>query len=395
METLLTGINVVDVRNGSIENNTNLLIRDHYIAECIKDQNDYLSNNQQTKVLDCSGCYVVPGLIDLHVHLMWSGGTDPQDTVEREGLQTTILRAAQNAYKNLSSGITTVRDLGSHENAAIAINKGIENGYINGSRVIPSGMSIIMTGGHDPFWGIEADGIDEVIKAVRKQITVGSKVIKVSATGGVYGRAEGEEVENTELTYEELKAIVLECHRFGLKVAAHSISWQGIKNCVEAKVDSIEHGHFLTEELCEQMSESGLALVPTLYIYKKIAEGVNVPAYATNKAKAITSKHKQAFGFALNKNVLLGSGSDAGSPNLPHPALVDELECMVESGASELKTLQAATIDSAKILGYDGILGLVEKNILADLLIITDNPLVDISSLRKVKYVFKEGQLIR
>lgn len=395
METLLTGINVVDVRNGSIENNTNLLIKDHYIAEYIKDQNDYLANNQQTKVLDCKGCYAVPGLIDLHVHLMWSGGTDPQETVEKEGLQTTILRAAQNAYKNLSSGITTVRDLGSHANAAIAINKAIENGYISGSRVVPAGMSVIMTGGHDPFWGNEADGVDEVIKAVRKQVLAGAKVIKVSATGGVYGRAEGEEVENTELTFEELKAIVQESHRLGLKVAAHSISWLGIKNCVEAKVDSIEHGHFLTEELCDQMSDSGLALVPTLYIYKKIAEGVNVPAYATEKAKTITSKHKQAFNHALNKNVLLGSGSDAGSPNLPHPALVDELECMVESGASELKTLQASTVDSARILGYDDILGLVEKGKLADLLITTDNPLDDISNLRKVKYVFKEGQLIR
>lgn len=336
---------------------------------------------------------LLPGLIDLHVHLVWDGSTDPVSTLLLQKPEETLLWAAGVAGEYVRRGITTVRDLGSSKDAAIHVAAAIERGWIVGPRIIASGRTLIMTGGHDPFWGIMVDGPYEALKAVRTQIFAGAGVIKVSASGGVYGRARGEWVENSELRPDELKAIVEEAHRFGLKVAAHTISEQSIANCLEAGVDTIEHGHFLTPEQAEVMSAKGSALVPTLYVYRRIAEGEGIPAYARAKARNIVERHRRAVLLAREKELLVGVGSDAGSPLTPHPSLIEEIACLVDAGFTPEEALRAATGSAAKILGLEGEIGSIKPGLRADLVLVRGEPLHNLSHLGAVALVVQNGQV--
>lgn len=390
MKTILKRLSLIDVVNNRIESNVNIAITDDIIADIFHQDKPFDSDHCQT--IDCDGCFALPGLIDLHTHLVWSGGIDPVKTVEEEGLQLSLLHAAYNARKTLESGITCVRDLGSNDNMTISLAASISNGYLPGPRIISSGCTIIMTGGHDPFWGEQADGREEVIKAVRKQVSKGAKVIKLSATGGVYGKQDNEDVGTAELTFEEIKAICAEAHRFGLKVAAHAISEEGIWNCIEAGVDTIEHGHYLTQAAMQKMIEKRIYWVPTLYVYRQIAEGKDLPPYAVKKAKKIIDIHRQAFKTAIDLGVAVVSGSDAGSPNTPHGALINELEYMAEYGCEPFQTLKAATLDAAGALGMEQEIGSLEIGKKADIIILTKDPVQNVANLRELRLVIKDGK---
>jgi imidazolonepropionase-like amidohydrolase len=393
MGSVLRKVHLIDVVNGHIKEKANIVIDGDTIVDIF--YKDSAIDSDQHEIIDLEGCFALPGLIDLHTHLIWSGGSDPVRVVEEEGIQLSLLHAALNARKTLEAGITCVRDLGSNENATISLSKSVSHGYTLGPRIISSGCTIIMTGGHDPFWGEQADGPAELIKAVRKQVLRGAKVIKVSATGGVYGQQEGEDVGTAELTSGEMKAVCDEAHRSGLKVAAHAISEEGIWNCIEAGVDTIEHGHFLTEAAIVKMKEKNMFWVPTLYVYRQIAEGRDLPQYAVKKANKIIEIHRQAFKAALTSGVLIGCGSDAGSPNTPHGSLLNELESMVEYGCEPFQALKAATFVAAQALGMEQDLGSLEIGKKADILILTKDPTTNVSNVRKLRSVIKGGDLIR
>lgn len=207
------------------------------------------------KVIDGNQGFLAPGLIDLHIHMMWDGSLNPVQNSETEGYEQMLIRAVANCQTYLKHGITTVRDIGSVDDIALHVAKGIKRGLIPGPDVIASGKTLTMTGGHDPFWARFVDGKDEALKGVREQIYKGAEVIKVSSTGGVYGRIEGEHVGNAELSLEEQEVICKEAHRFGLKVASHAIGRDGIRHSILAGVDTIEHGHFLDDELIALMEE--------------------------------------------------------------------------------------------------------------------------------------------
>ena len=206
---------------------------------------------------DGEGMYLLPGLIDLHVHLVWDGSPDPVEQLRKESTERTLLRAVRHARETLEAGITTVRDLGSIDDLAVDLSRAVERGDVVGPRIVPSGRTIIMTGGHDPFWGIMVDGPQEALKAARHQIYRGAGVIKVSATGGVYGRTEGESATHTELNPDEICAVTREAHKLGVPVAAHAIGREGIRNCVKAGVDTIEHGQQLTPDLAAELAAYG------------------------------------------------------------------------------------------------------------------------------------------
>ena len=338
---------------------------------------------------------VVPGLVDMHVHLVWDGSGDPVATLREESEQETTLRAVHNAREQLRGGVTTVRDVGSVDDIAISVAAAIREGWIEGPRTYASGRTVIISGGHDPFWGIESDGPEACRSAVRRLRNAGADLIKVSATGGVYGQAVGEDPGTAELSLRELEAIVDEAHRFDLDVAAHAVGRDGIENAIEAGVDTIEHGNQLDEALVERLLEADCAYDPTLYVYARIAEGgEGIPEYARQNAQRVYRQHAAAFESALEHGVRLVAGSDAGSPNTPHPGLHLELRQLVSEGMSPTDALEAATLSAARELGRPG-LGVVESGTVADLVCFDDDPRSEIDVVAEPRCVVHDGALVR
>jgi imidazolonepropionase-like amidohydrolase len=347
------------------------------------------------RVIDLAGATVLPGLIDLHLHLCWDGTRNPVAANERDGIELTIVKAVEHARRTLMSGMTTVRDVGSVEDIALPIAQAIDEGVFPGPRVIASGQTLIMTGGHDPFWGLMVDGADEALKAVRRQVYAGAKVIKLSATGGVYGRTSGEDVGQAELTREEIGVICTEAHRFGVKVAAHAIGEAGIANAVHGGVDTIEHGHFLTPALADAMARRGTALIPTLFVYRQIASQPGIPAYAQEKAKAIVERHRRVVQMARDAGVVVGAGTDAGSPETPHPTMIEELTCLVDAGMTPAEALAAATSTAAEILDLGDEIGTIAPGMVADLIAVDGDPTADLERLRDIRLVVRDGKVVR
>jgi imidazolonepropionase-like amidohydrolase len=375
---LVEGRRDVEIREGRLHD-----IREHRQAD----------STPGVPVFDGRGMYLLPGLIDLHVHLVWDGSPDPMQRLRKESTEQTLLGAVRRARETLEAGITTVRDLGSVSDLAVDLARAVERGDVVGPRIVPSGQTIIMTGGHDPFWGIMVDGPQEALKATRRQIYCGAGVIKLSATGGVYGRTEGESVTHTELNLDEIEAVTGEAHKLGIPVAAHAIGHDGIRNCVEARVDTIEHGQQLTPELAGELAAYGGALVPTLFVYRQIAQREEIPEYARVKAKAILEEHEKAVEAAISAGARIGAGSDAGSPLTPHGSLIDELLALADTGFSPLEVLKCATYEAARILGLDDEVGSIEPGLIADLLLVPRNPVEDLRTLYDVQTVWKEGRL--
>lgn len=347
--------------------------------------------------LDLGGAFLLPGLIDAHVHLVWSGTADPAVRVEREGEQLTVLRAGAHAYEHLAAGITTIRDLGSSWDVSISVARAIDRGILSGPTVIASGRTVIMTGGHDPFWGVASDGVDAVIGSVRQQVFRGAGVIKTASTGGVYGRPEGEDVHDCELSLEELSALTGEAHRRGRKVAAHALGAKGIDNAVRAGVDTIEHGIFLTEETAARMLQQGTALCPTVQIYRRIAQldqGDGGPVYAAAKAREVVEQHGRSVRMAVDMGIQIIAGTDAGSVNMPHPSLIDEMEALTGMGLPSRDVLVAATSAAASALGRPE-LGGIRVGGRADLIMVDGDPFADAGLLRSIWGVVGRGAFVR
>lgn len=338
--------------------------------------------------------FIMPGMIDMHTHLVWDGTDDPVASLREQSTQETVVVAIENARKELLGGITTIRDLGSTDDIAITLAAAVQQGQIAGPRIEASGQTIIISGGHDPFWGIEVDGTDAIRSAVRTQRSKGADLIKVSATGGVYGQTIGEEPGTSELSLEELKAVVDEASRFGLQVAAHAVGTDGIRNAAVSGVDTIEHGNLMDGQALETMVEDDIALDPTLLPYREIALNDSIPDYARTNAQGVYEQHLESYQNVLDANIRVLAGSDAGSPGLPHPSLHRELDCMVEFGLNANDALASATLLPAEQLEQPG-LGVLESGTPADIVGFESDPRDDITVTAHPSLVLKAGTVYR
>jgi len=389
MKTLLTSLALIDGTGAAPVAGSWVLVEDERIA----DRGQGAAPAADARV-DLGGKTCLPGLIDLHVHLCWDGSTDPVDVNRREGEELTLLRMARHARHTLERGVTTVRDVGSIADLSLVLERAIRGGVIPGPRLIACGRTIVMTGGHDPFWGVFCDGPWAGVAGVRGQAYRGARVIKVCATGGVYGRAEGEEVGTSELGFEELRAICAEAHRLGLRVATHAVGRDGIDNSVAAGCDTIEHGIFASDEALERMAAEERFLTPTLFIYRHIAEGAG-PEYARRKAIACAEQHPRTVARARAAGVAITAGSDSGSCGAPHPALFSELRDLVaRGGLTPLEAITAATATNARALGLDGEIGTLARGRQADLLIVEGDPARDITALERPWAVMQAGRWV-
>lgn len=344
--------------------------------------------------LDLAGQTVIPGLINLHIHIMMDAGNNPEAGLAHP-VAYLVLQAARRAQAMLEAGITTARDLGGYEFAEMSLKKAIEEGWLPGSRLLTSGKVLTMTGGHGHFFGQEVDGEDEARKYARYNIKMGADCIKMMATGGVM--TAGVDPSNTQLSEAELRAGFQEAINAGKLTASHAQGTSGIKNAIRAGVRTLEHGIFLDEEAINLMLEHGTYLSATLAAPKMIVafgEAAGVPKFMVDKSRRIMERHLKSFSDAFRAGVKIACGSDAGTPFNPHTDLTTEIQMMVEGGMTPLAALTAATRTSAEALRLDDRLGTLESGKLADLVVLEGDPLADLEALRQPLLVFKEGKLV-
>lgn len=329
-------------------------------------------------VADTTGATLLPGLIDCHVHLVYTGSPDPRGTLAKMTTGQIVLTMLANAQTTLRGGVTAIRDCGGKDHLEFSVRDAIAQGVFQGPTIRAAGRMICMTGGHGNSLARIADGCDEVVKAVREQVHAGCDLVKMMATGGVM--TPGVHPEDAHYSAEEMLAGVREAKRFRRGTASHAQGAEGILNAVRAGIDSIEHGIFMDERCLEEMLAAGTYLVPTAAAVRNILAnaGNGVPAYAVEKAARVAERHKLSFQMYHRAGGRIAMGTDAGTPCNPHGENARELQYMVDWGMSPTDALVAATLRGAELMRLPD-RGVLAEGHAADLLLVRGNPAEDIA----------------
>jgi len=345
------------------------------------------------KQIDTSGGTLMPGLIDCHVHLVYCGEADPKSHLLNLNPGQIVMNAFENAQNTLNSGVTSIRDLGGRDFLEFAVRDACNSRRQLGPTIKAAGRMICMTGGHGNIFGRIADGPSEVLKAVREQIHAGSDVIKLMATGGMM--TPGVNPEDAHYTEEELRIGVDEGHRFQRTCASHAQGSDGILNAVRAGMDSIEHGVFMTQECKDAMLEQGTFLVPTLSAVNNIYlnRDNGIPEFIVEKTIRAREHHHESIKMFYRAGGKIAMGTDAGTPFNVHGDNSQELQFMTDLGISNSDALRFSTANAADLMGLED-RGQIQEGFFADLLIVSGNPVEDISAIVNQENhlcVFKNG----
>ena len=349
--------------------------------------------------IDLEGRCVLPGMIDCHVHLCIDGSADPMQSIQKDSAAMITLKAARHAHLSLLAGVTTVRDLGSHNGISVSLREAINLGVVTGPRIVSTNQAVCITGGQGWQFSRQADGEDGVRQAVREQIRAGADAIKMMATGGVI--TQGVEPGSPQFTLEELKAGAEEAHKAGRKIAAHAQGNAGIKDALRAGFDTIEHGIFLDEEAIGLFLEKKATLVPTLsapFNIMEKGEKSGIPLFIIEKTRKVKDAHMESIKKAHKAGITIASGADSGTPFNIHGENPKELELLVGIGLSPMEAIVSATHVAAETLGLGSGLGTIEPGKLADLIVVEGDPLNDIAVLQrkdKIVVVMKDGRFYK
>ena len=344
----------------------------------------------RAQALDFPGATLLPGLVDAHVHLVASGGPDLAADVPRSEAER-MLAAVVNARRQLEAGVTLVRDLGSPGAEAVLVGRAVEAGTIPGPRVVASGPAVTMTGGHIPYLGRVTDGVEAMRAAVRANLALGARCIKVVATGGVL--TPGVDPRKPAYTQAELDALVSEAHRLGLTVAAHAIGEGGVAAALRAGVDSVEHGMFLDEAAIELFLATGARLSATFSAPHGILSGPSVPGWIKDRARPAAEAQARSVRAAVSAGVRTVAGTDAGTPDNPHGGVAREVAFMVEAGLDVLLAVKAATGEAADLLGVTD-RGVLRPGAAADVLVADGDVAADVHALQRPLAVFQDGRRV-
>lgn len=393
MKVCFKNVDLIDGTGKGIQKNALILVEDG-IIQAIYESN-CKENLEGYSVVDLQDKYLMPGMIDCHTHIFVNADADAitQKFIYKE--VDFIIIALKNLEKHLKSGVVFIRDVGGVEHFDIQLKKHIENGTVKGPDMYCAGKIVTMTGGHAHIVGREADGVDEVRKAVREQLKAGADVIKVISTGGVM--TPGVDINAYQFNIDELKVAVEEAHKAGRKVCAHCHGTQGIKNSVQAGIDSIEHATLLDEEAADLMAEAGTYMVPTLsapYYIIKHGEAGGIPKFAVDKAKEIGNQHIKSLNLAREKGLNIAMGTDSGTAFNKHGNSGFELCLLVEAGMSPMEAIVTATKNSSELIGIDEKYGTLEIGKFANFIVLDENPLDNIETIQKPKAVYKKGKLV-
>lgn len=394
----IVGATVPDLHGGAPVRDAVLVIRNGRIAALGPATETTVP--EDAEVLDASGHWLVPGLMNMHVHfgLVLPGATGAELAGETEA--ELALRMAAAARATLEAGITTVRTTGERGHVDLALRRAIERGDALGPRIFSAGEAVQVTGGHGTDVGTAAnDGPYEFREAVRKELRAGADWIKILISGGI--ATPGGDIGASYMTTDELETVVDIAHRLGARVTAHSGSPAATLDAVAAGVDCIEHGYFLTPEVFARMRDRGTWYVPTILVSQPgtlpFFERIGSPPWYLERVEAVGRRHWAALQAAIREEVPIALGTD----QLPHEpndgtiATVREAEYYVQAGMTPLQALRAATVDPARMLGVDDELGTLEVGKRADLIAVPADPTADISALRTVRLVVKGGRVVR
>ena len=349
--------------------------------------------------VDLSGHYVLPGLLDAHVHLTGDSQVHGYKRLTRS-VPRQAITGVRNAKRTLDAGFTTVRNLGAAGYADIALNDAIEAGDVPGPRILASGPSLGITGGHcdnnllPADFAVTADGVADGPWALRQKVRenkkYGAKVIKFCATGGVLSK--GTDVGAQQFSFEEMKAIVDEAHLAGLKVAAHAHGAKGIETAIRAGVDSIEHSSFITDKGIKDAKREGVYLSMDVYNSDYIlseGEKAGMLPESLDKERRVGKIQRESFRRAVKAGAKMAFGSDAAV--YPHGQNGHQFAYMVNWGMTPLQSLQAATINNADLFGLSDQVGTISEGKYADIIAVSENPLDNIDIMKDVRFVMKGG----
>ncbi|WP_436881907.1 amidohydrolase family protein [Mammaliicoccus sciuri] len=401
---IIKNINLIDGTGKDIQRCVDIKIENHVISEI----GTHLNGDN---IIEGNGQYLLPGMIDSHVHVMLE--MEPLERRLATPFSYNFYKAIDHLKRTVDAGVTTVRDaLG----ADLGLKEAVNDGLILGPRLQISVNALTITGGHgdsytksgiqipilqDGYPGLPSgicDGVNEVRKKAREMLRAGADVLKVHATGGVTSATD--HPDYTQFSLEELKVIVEEAQfRNNRKVMAHAQGLQGVKQCIEAGIHSIEHGIYLDDEAVQLMKEKEMYLVPTLLAPLSViefAEELGMSENSIKKSKQVMQDHIDSFKKAHQAGVKIAMGTDAGV--FKHGTNLRELELMVEHGMTEMEAIVSSTKTAAECLGYDEDLGTIEVGKKADFILLDQNPLEDIKVLKdpnKIKVVSIDGKIVK
>ena len=353
-----------------------------------------------SQVIRATGKWLVPGLMNMHVHLgLVLPGRQGAELAKETDAQL-ALRMAGNARASLLSGTTTVRMTGTQRHADFALRKAIDRAEVDGPRIFTAGELVAVTGGHGS--GRDGEGYDgptEFRKATRREIFAGADWIKIAISGGI-ADTHGDIAAST-MTRDEMEAVIDTAHRHNVKVTAHSGSPIATAEAIDLGLDCVEHGYFLTPEVLHKMKEKGVWLVPTIVVSQPTVlpffQKIGSPDWYLARVASVGKQHWSTLQTAIKDgiNIALGTDQLPFEPNDDTTATIREAQYYVQAGMTPLQALRAATIEPARLLGADDRLGTIEKGKFADILIIDSDPTKDIKALRTIRIVMKGGLVYR
>ena len=396
--TALVGGTVVDLDGGPPLEDAVILIEGERITALGSASSVEVPDG--ASVIDQSGQWLIPGLMNMHVHLGLVLPGKMAAALANETDAALALRMADAARRILQVGVTTIRTPGDTRHAELALDRSIRKGESHGPRIFSAGEGLVITGGHGSKPGmIYADGPDELMKAARLQISLGAKWIKIYISGGI--ATDGGDIAEALMTPEEIASVIDAAHRFGAKVAAHSGSTMATRVAVDAGIDSIEHGYTLDRNILRKMSATGTWLVPTIVVSQPATaaffERIGSPKWYLLRRAAVGKQHWRALEMAIAENVPIALGTDQlpHEPNDGTTATVREAEYYVEAGMTPLQALRSATIETARMLEAEDEIGSLAPGKYADIVGLPADPVLDISALRRLNFVMKGGQVYR
>lgn len=403
--TIIHAGNVIDGATKKVMKEKSIVVEGKNITSI---ENGYIAPNDGDVVVNLKEHTVMPGWIDMHVHIEGETSPDRYIRVFTDNPADKAFLSVDIAKRTLMAGFTTVRDVGG-SGVNVSLRNAIAKGLIDGPRIFTSEKGISITGGHgDPTNGFRADlmgdpgpesgvvnGVDDARKAVRQRYKNGADLIKITATGGVLSVAK--DGQGAHFQEDEIKAIVETAADLGFHVAAHAHGDEGMRRAVANGVKTIEHGTYMSEATMELMIQKNAFLVPTITAGMEVAENAKKPGYypkvVADKARVIGPLIQDTFAKAYKKGVPIAFGTDAGV--FKHGENAREFTYMVEAGMPAMDAIICATSNNAALLGMEDRLGTLKAGFLADIVAVPGNPLEDIEVMKDVKFVMKEGKIYK